>query len=348
MKKEINIFYSWQSDLKFNKNFIQSCIAKAIKEVKKKYSNEIILEINIDRDTKNNSGSPQITNTIFNKIKTCDIFISDVTIINKNNFLKYINKRITPNPNVLIELGYASALVGWQRIICVNDLKFSSIEELPFDIRGHRISTFNSKNMKEKENLTNTLKSAIESIIKNYDNIIIEQKKSKIYEHDFKIYQSLNQICDEQSLLDSISAVTISLFTNQYYLELWDNLKYYYSLSENKFLDKEVDNLMELFLKELNEFYSLIIPNFHSNDDSQSEYMEYLNKKHLGIQMTEDEIFSYKQSRHFNVRKEPYREESWPEADRRIWKLQDELEKSSVQVKSAYRNLVLKIKENRL
>ena len=58
MKSNFTIFYSWQSDLK--NNSIQTCIEKAIKEVKRKFEKEINLEINVDRDTRNKSGSPSI------------------------------------------------------------------------------------------------------------------------------------------------------------------------------------------------------------------------------------------------------------------------------------------------
>lgn len=62
-----NIFYSWQSDLPNNENrgFIESCIVASIKELSK--TNEFQLDLNLDRDTKNELGTPDIVNTIFQR-----------------------------------------------------------------------------------------------------------------------------------------------------------------------------------------------------------------------------------------------------------------------------------------
>ena len=69
---------------------------------------------------------------IFAKIDQCDIFVADISIINPN-----IDFRKTSNPNVLIELGYASSKLGWDKILCIHNLMYGKIEDLPFDIR-HR------------------------------------------------------------------------------------------------------------------------------------------------------------------------------------------------------------------
>lgn len=73
----INIFYSWQSDLPGceTRNFIQGCIDAAVKSLR----DTIYIEAN--RDTKGNYGSPDITNIIFEKIKQCDIFIARLAIL---------------------------------------------------------------------------------------------------------------------------------------------------------------------------------------------------------------------------------------------------------------------------
>ena len=90
----MKIFYSWQSDLpnKNNRSFIEDCIKKIIK----RYKDTVTIEA--DRDVKNNTGSPDIANTIFNKIDDCDLFIADVSIINKSK-CKLIRSRSKPTPN---------------------------------------------------------------------------------------------------------------------------------------------------------------------------------------------------------------------------------------------------------
>src|SRR5262249_32772453 len=50
--------------------------------------------------------------------------------------------RRTPNPNVLLELGFAIAHLGWDRIVLVQNTEFGGPDELPFDLRGRRTVTY--------------------------------------------------------------------------------------------------------------------------------------------------------------------------------------------------------------
>lgn len=144
----MKIFYSWQSDLpnKDNRSFIQGCIDK----VQKKYKSTIAIEA--DRDTKNRTGSPDITTTIFEKIDDCDLFIADISIVNKPKYKLFRGKaRPTPNPNVLLELGYAASTLGWDRVICVYNSDYSEMDALPFDLRQHRITSYSLHGKKREE-----------------------------------------------------------------------------------------------------------------------------------------------------------------------------------------------------
>src|SRR5690606_8634168 len=184
MSKEITVFYSWQSDHRKSSNYINSAINKAIKAVKNKLSNEINLEINLDRDISNRSGSPQIAQTIFDKISQCDIFICDVSLINNTWWNRILKSRLTSNPNVLIELGYAVNCLGWERAICVNNVEFGPNELLPFDIRGHRITSFDNKNIDSRKNLVSTLSIAIKTIIEDYEKIVDRHKSDDLKQKD--------------------------------------------------------------------------------------------------------------------------------------------------------------------
>ncbi|NND82220.1 MAG: hypothetical protein HKN50_07320 [Gammaproteobacteria bacterium] len=130
------IFYSWQSDLPngTNRGFIENCLLQAIKDVSSSHIPE--LEPCVDRDTQGMSGSPDIKSAIFGKIEKCDLFVADVSIVTGD---KKQNQRPSPNPNVLIELGYAIQRLGWERIVLVtNECDSTSNEDYPFDIRQHR------------------------------------------------------------------------------------------------------------------------------------------------------------------------------------------------------------------
>jgi hypothetical protein len=93
----------------------------------------------VDRDTLNVAGSPDIGATILAKIKDADVVVADVTIINGNS-----TGRLTPNPNVLVEVGYALAVHTESRLILVNNLAFGRPEDLPFDLRQKRVLTYRS------------------------------------------------------------------------------------------------------------------------------------------------------------------------------------------------------------
>ena len=81
---------------------------------------EIQLEASprLDHDTKGVSGVPAIGDTILAKIDRCGIFLADVSIIGKAKVASGATK-YSPNPNVLLELGYAAARIGWGRIVLV-------------------------------------------------------------------------------------------------------------------------------------------------------------------------------------------------------------------------------------
>jgi hypothetical protein len=65
----------------------------------------------IDRDTKDVPGAPHIARTILEKVAAADVFVADVSITQGTG-----GHRATPNPNVLIELGYAMCSLGDSRM----------------------------------------------------------------------------------------------------------------------------------------------------------------------------------------------------------------------------------------
>lgn len=146
-----SIFYSWQSDLPTseNKSYISSCLSKAVRKLKN--GKTLSLEYVIDRATNNRIGTIDIADSIFKKINIAKLFVADVSIINSKN-RKY---RKTPNPNVLIELGYAVRTIGWENVVCVFNTKYGNPEDLPFDLRNRRLVLYNSDN--EESLLTNDL-----------------------------------------------------------------------------------------------------------------------------------------------------------------------------------------------
>lgn len=175
-----NIFYSWQSDLpnNINRGFIESSIQAAIQQLSKE---DIHLEIAIDRDTSGVPGTPDITNEIFDKISDSHIFIADISFIDAKN-----EKRRFCNPNVLIELGYAAKVIGWDSIICVFNSQFGTVEELPFDLRHRRPLQYKISNpedkSKDRESLKKQFAEAITAILnkQTHRDAIIEYIKLQL------------------------------------------------------------------------------------------------------------------------------------------------------------------------
>jgi hypothetical protein len=129
------IFLSWQSDTptRDGRNFIERALETAIKNI----SNEIQLqeairdELEIDKDTKNVPGSPRIFETILRKIEDATIFVPDFTFVGRRK-----NDDPTPNPNVLIEYGYARKCKDLSQIMPVMNVAYGKPTRvtMPFDL----------------------------------------------------------------------------------------------------------------------------------------------------------------------------------------------------------------------
>ncbi len=163
------IFYSWQSDLPnaTNRGFIEKALEDAVKSIRNDDSIEV--EPVIDRDTKDVPGAPDIAHTIFGKIEQAQVFVCDISIINQNT-----PSRLTPNPNVLIELGYAIKALGWENIIMVINSAFGKPEELPFDLRMRRVITYcmlkeSEDRATERKQLQAKLEAGLRTILEGLD-----------------------------------------------------------------------------------------------------------------------------------------------------------------------------------
>lgn len=155
---EASIFYSWQDDRPkaLNRHFIKDCLKAACKQLVKE--DQIEDSPRIEQAAEGVSGTPDITQTIFSRINNAAVFVADVSFIvvseKDTNLtgmgqvfraLKSFGKRNAvspaksiPNPNVVLELGYAAHSLGWDRIVCVMNTAFGDPKELIFDLRNRR------------------------------------------------------------------------------------------------------------------------------------------------------------------------------------------------------------------
>jgi hypothetical protein len=150
------VFFSWQSDIPSARVLIEQALDEAVAALSRESP------VTIDRDTRGVPGAPEISSTILEKIDGADSFVADLTIINAGH-----GPRAMPNPNVLVELGYAIKSLGLGRVVLVQDTAHGGPESLPFDVRGKRVATYapgaNSEDARRK--LVSELTEAIGTVI---------------------------------------------------------------------------------------------------------------------------------------------------------------------------------------
>lgn len=130
------IFYAWQSDRpnSLNRGLIRKALDDAVKELKVDPEvAEAERDIEIDQDTQGVPGSPSLAEAIFKKIRDCDAFVADLTFVGTAE-----DGIPLPNPNVLIEYGYALGLKSDTRIVGVFNSAYGDVRQLPFDLQHKR------------------------------------------------------------------------------------------------------------------------------------------------------------------------------------------------------------------
>ncbi|HLO46713.1 MAG TPA: hypothetical protein VK175_20385 [Leadbetterella sp.] len=304
MKTEFTIFYSWQSDILENKKFISKCLEKARTNLNKELKTQLNLKLVIDRDTKKTSGSINISSEILKKIEKCDILISDVSIINKPKWKFLPSERKTPNPNVLIELGFGISTLGWERIIMINNLEYSRVEDLPFDIRGHRISNYNKNG--DEENLVIILTAAVKQIILNFDEILLNRKSDSIKDRDIRLFKEFDSQFSQNLIFASLDYVNNNHFTLKSYYSLWDKIELFQKNLQNEFINTELQKLFIEFGLKLSDLYYYCLMQLHyykefGHDDEMYRY----NKEPFPNESNED----------FNKRTSDFNDKLWAKVD---------------------------------
>lgn len=135
----MKVFWSWQSDraAKWCRTVVEDALERALAELSEEL--ELDERPEVDHDTKDEPGMAAIADTIFRKIAASAAFVGDVTSAARSE-----GGRELPNPNVAIELGWAWAKIGHEKIILVANKAFGpkKPEQLPFDVRHRRAVIF--------------------------------------------------------------------------------------------------------------------------------------------------------------------------------------------------------------
>jgi hypothetical protein len=95
------------------------------------------------------------------------VFVADVSLIGGRR-----RGRPTPNPNVLIELGYALHSLGDGLVVLVFNTAYGRLDQLPFDLKmrrviPHSMPELSTDRAAERKALEGRLDHAIRSALKN-------------------------------------------------------------------------------------------------------------------------------------------------------------------------------------
>ena len=133
------IFFSWQSDrpTREGRNFIERALEIAVTRIAEDLEVEEPLRdaLQVDKDTTGVAGSPPIFQTILGKIDRASVFLADLTFCGLRP-----DDSPTPNPNVLIEYGWALKALGHSQLLAVMNIAYGrpTRASLPFDLASFR------------------------------------------------------------------------------------------------------------------------------------------------------------------------------------------------------------------
>lgn len=132
------VFYSWQSDLpsSTNRGLIGDARGEALACLTESSAS---VDPVPDRDTQGVAGAPDIVSTILEKIDAATVFVGDVSLVTPP-----CAERPSPNPNVLLALGYALRALGPSRVMLVMNTRFGDVALLPFDLRARRVLKYDN------------------------------------------------------------------------------------------------------------------------------------------------------------------------------------------------------------
>lgn len=219
------------TSVKENKHKILDRLKKAVDKLKTDGFNVVI-----DEDSRNATREDSIDYIILKKIPNCDFFVGDITPVTKDE-----NGKPIPNPNVMLELGYAAKAIGWARCLLVWNEKYGNLSQAPFDIRNRTIIHYNSEDGKDI-----SFYSVLKKKIEQYDQILSEQKNDDI---DYNVFLYWNNMISPQKL----SAIINRIITNcAYSTKEFDLLDNFQAAFSGQISNHYRDMLLEKCRKELN------------------------------------------------------------------------------------------------
>lgn len=242
----IRIFYSWQSDIDSDDNRYAirdalNALAPLIRELNPGRQINFV----IDEATSNMPGSPNIPQTILDKIRQCDIFVSDITTVGESEG----GKRKLPNPNVMFELGYAYAHLDWGRIILLFNSAYGEVQDAPFDLDRQRISPYKKSGKANRKNesaaLLKLLTDAVNEILKHSPRkpylVPMDSEMATRRQRDIRYASRLMSVLHINVLLEAIDS--LPSYIRGEFLYFWNDFDAVYSYPLTRTSDGELGRL---------------------------------------------------------------------------------------------------------
>lgn len=197
------VFFAWQTDSpeRTNRRAIRSALRTAFSKLEQEFS-ETGLELVLEEATKGIPGSPNIPQTILWKIEQSSIFICDLTTI----AAKAASHVAVPNPNVIYELGYAVAHLGWPCIIMLFNKALGTFpDDLPFDVDRHRASPYLINDDSEANKAS--IRAPLESLLIDALKLIIVENPKKPGETKVPSTAELHRTRDIETLRSVLATI---------------------------------------------------------------------------------------------------------------------------------------------
>lgn len=150
-KSEIVIFWAWQADFKPARNEIKKALESVVQAINR--GRKSILPLRIETAVDVGDGAVRIDSTLLDKIAAADAVAADVTPVYR------AFRRLNPNPNVLVEVGYALAHKAPEQVLLMEKKREpgdvpgddKAATQLPFDISTvHRIAFDSSTDLRQR------------------------------------------------------------------------------------------------------------------------------------------------------------------------------------------------------
>lgn len=242
------IFYCWQDhlDQKLHRYLIRDALNLAISKVQSDLPAKLNCVLRLDSDTSSRAGAVEIADSILRKILTSTVVVGDVTPTlsdpGRNHYY--------PNPNVMVELGYAARSLGWNRIVCVFNAAGIRPEHLPFDIRHRRLTQYHCGDVgcakQAAKALAETLVIALRSVIQEIGEGLIDPTLGDAalkHGRDLRLLRRVMASFHRKTVDRFIEAgQTCHLFYPGVFF--WEDFNSVVTASNFRFFDKQLDRLV--------------------------------------------------------------------------------------------------------